>query len=312
MSDIQEININEIKIHPLLEEMRKDPKAGNSINQYFISYDKTKIFFRTWKPKGEVKKIILFNHGMSGHGEYFVLLADRLVEQGVMMVVPDYRNHGYSEGKKGDLKKFKHILKDLHFFFNYLKETYPNIPIFLGGESMGGAVSVNFARYYPEDFNKFSGMLLFAPAVKTNFPKIFWIAIGVISPLAGIVRILIPSVRFISMRGREEDGSTNSLHQRYDREDPVHADKASLRYLLQVFKHIRKCKKIAPLIEIPTIIFQGTRDKVISPEGVRSFYNFLSSKDRKVVLVEGGYHSFISDQEFINYWKELKDWMEKH
>lgn len=303
---------NFCEIHPLLEKMRESPKAISQETDYIKGVDGKRIFYRKFLPNDEIKKIILIAHGMSGHGEYFVLLADRLVEEGFVIIVPDYRNHGHSEGKKGDLKKFKYILDDYHLFFEKIYEDYPGKPIYLCGGSMGGAVSINFAKYYPDDFNTLAGMILLAPAVKTNFPKPFWIGIVVLLPLIALILLIIPSVRLINMRGNESDGSRNLIQQKYSAQDPVHVQKASLRYLIQVFKHVRKGIKIAPKIEIPVLIFQGTEDKVISQEGVKSFFSKLRSKEKRLVLIEGGYHSLLSDPGFSDKWDLLKDWLKKH
>lgn len=312
MTDKTEFDLNNIKINDNLEKLRDTPNAVNCVNDVYESFDGTKLFFRTWKPSQEIKKIIVVAHGMAGHGEFFVLLADKLVSHGIMVIAPDYRNHGYSEGKKGDLKRFKSILKDLYYFIQFIKEKYPNKPIFLLGESMGGCVSVSFAKEFQEGFNSLAGLILFAPAVKLNLPKIFWFGIGILSPIILLLRLIIPSKPIIPAKGREEQGIRNPIHQQYDKEDPIHLEKVSIRYLLQLFKYIRKTKKVAPNIMIPSLIFQGTHDKGISPNGVRSFYNFIGSKDKKVMLIEEGYHALIADPGFQEKWPILIDWIKSH
>jgi len=155
-------------------------------------------------------------------------------------------------------------------------------------------------------------LILFAPAVKLNFPKVFWVGISLLIPLILIIRLIIPSKGIIPAKGREEQGIKNPIHQQYDKEDPLHLDKVSIRYLIQIFKHIRKTKKIASKILVPTIIFQGTDDKGIDPNGVRSFYNHLESKDKKIILVEDGYHALLTDPSFIDKWSILISWLKKH
>ncbi|MCK4239792.1 MAG: alpha/beta fold hydrolase, partial [Candidatus Lokiarchaeota archaeon] len=147
----ERINIEDLNINPLLQQLRENPIAGKGENFYFNSFDNTKIFYRIWKPINDIKKIIIVSHGMGGHGEFFVLLADKLYNEGIMVIAPDYRNHGHSDGKKGDLKRFKYILQDLHEFINYISDQHPDTPIYLFGESMGGAVNINYVAEYPEN-----------------------------------------------------------------------------------------------------------------------------------------------------------------
>jgi len=307
-----ELDINKIEINPLLEKLRDYPKAKKPINNFFISFDGTKIFYRTWKPLSTVKKIIIVSHGMGGHGEFFVLLADRLIEHGIMVIVPDYRNHGHSEGKKGDLKKFRYILKDLCHFINSIRQIYKNTPIYLFGESMGGTVCVNFAKEFTEVFLSLSGLILFAPGIKVKFSKkSLLILISLIFPLL-LLRIFAPSKKIISAKGREQLEIKNPIHQQYDLEDSLHLEKISSRYLLQLLKYMRKTEKIAPLISIPVIIFQGTQDKGISPEGVQDFFERLASKDKKLELIEGGYHTLLTDPNFQTKWSILINWLNQH
>ena len=301
-----------IDINPLLEKLRETRLAGTSDNDYFKSFDGINIFYRTWKPSKKIEKIIIVAHGMAGHGEFFVLLADKLVNQGIMVIAPDYRNHGHSEGKKGDLKKFKYLLKDLYYFINFIKELYPNIPISLFGESMGGTVSINYAKKFPEEFSRLSSLILFAPGVKLNLPKIFWFRIALLILPIIIIRLLFPSKRIIPAKGREESGIKNSIHQQYDKTDPFHLEKLSLRYIIQIFKYIRKSRKIAPKISIPTIIFQGTKDRGISCESVKKFYKRIASKDKEIIMVENGYHALITDPSFQDKWMILINWLKFH
>ena len=303
------IQLTDIKINPILEALREKPLANECEKAYFDSFDGTKIFYRTWKPTGKIEKIVVVTHGMAGHGEFFVLLADKLVHHGFMVIVADDRNHGYSEGKRGDIKKFKNIFKDLKLLIDSIKTDYPDVPLFLVGESMGGAVSINFTKLYESEL---SGVVLFAPAVKIDMGRKFWIAMGLLSPIIAILRVFLPSKPFISVKGSEEEGIKNPIHIKYDKEDPLHLEKVSIRYILQLFKHIRKTLKCAPEITIPTLIFQGADDKAVSPNGAKRFYNHLKSKDKNLIMVEEGYHSLLSDPAFQNKWSILIDWLKAH
>jgi len=303
------INITHLEINPLLQQLRDDPIAGNGENYYFSSFDGTKIFYRVWKPISEINKIIIISHGMGGHGEFFVLLADKVYNESIMVIAPDYRNHGHSDGKKGDLKRFKNILRDLCEFINYISKQHPDIPIYLFGESMGGAVNINYIAKSPE---KLSGMVLFSPAIKIKFTlkkRLMLILLAI--PLL-ILRIFAPSSRIIGIKGREDEGIDNPIHQQYDKTDPYHLEKISIRYLFQLFKYIRKSKLKASNINIPTVIFQGTLDMGVSPEAVSEFYEKLNSGMKELYLIEGSYHCLFTDPNFRDKWHLLIGWLKKH
>ena len=312
MTEGNTVDLKALQINPLLEKLRTHPFAGKSENNYFKSFDGTKIFYRKWNPLKKVEKIIIVAHGMGGHGEFFVLLADRLIEHGILVIAPDYRHHGYSDGEKGDLIKFKYILKDYHFFIEFIKKEHPSVPIFLLGESMGGIVTINFAKDFPNDFSNLSGLILFAPGVKRDFSKKFKIVLTLIAIPLFLLRFLFPSTRIISAKGREEEGIKNLIHQQYDKTDPIHLKKLSIRYVFQLFKYMRRTRKIASQISVPIIIFQGEEDKGISPEAVKEFYEKLSSKDKKLILIKDGFHELFTDPSFQDKWTVLIDWINEH
>lgn len=306
---MKEIDIKNLEINPLLEKLREDPVAGKGQNQYFESFDGFNLFYRVWMPPNEVKKIIIVSHGMGGHGEFFVLLADKLVGEGIMVVAPDYRNHGLSDGKKGDLKKFKHILQDLKLFVNYFVYQYPGIPIYLLGESLGGAVNANFVAENPENL---SGLIFFAPAARINFNWAMKLGLILVSLPALILRIFSPGWRIVSAIRDVEQGIANPIHQEFDLTDPYHLKKVSIRYLLQIFKYIRKSISKASKINLPTLIFQGTADRGVSPEGVAEFYEKLNSEDKRLYLIEGGFHCLLTDPNFRDKWHYLIEWLRDH
>ncbi len=303
------IDINDLEINPLLQQLRENPIAGNGENHYFTSFDGAKIFYRVWRPIIKINKILIVSHGMGGHGEFFVLLADKVFNEGIMVIAPDYRNHGHSDGKKGDLKRFNYILQDLHEFINYISEQYPDTPIYLLGESMGGAVNINYVAEYPENL---TGMILFSPAVKIEFSLKRRILLILIALPLLILRIFAPSSSIIGARGSEDEGIRNPIHQQYDKTDPNHLKKISARYLIQLLKYIRKSVSKASKINIPTVIFQGTSDVEVSQEGVSKFFERLNSDMKELYLIEGGYHCLLTDPDFQDKWHILIEWLKKH
>ena len=60
------------------------------------------------------------------------------------------------------ISDFSNLIRDSEGFVEITKERYPNLPIFLLGESMGGAISVILALKRPELYR---GLILLAPAL---------------------------------------------------------------------------------------------------------------------------------------------------
>ena len=298
-----------IEIHPLLQQLRTNPIAVPKYGT-FINSEGLKLFYRVFAPdSGEVEKILVGCHGASGDGEYFILLADQIVEQTkIALYFMDYRGHGRSEGRHGDTKDFQFYIDDLKEFIAHLRQKYPEKPFFLVGESMGGIVSLNYLVQNPDTID---GAIEFAPGVRFRL-RSFSIkdAIKVIGYFFSY--ITGPGRRVIKMKGREAFGVRDETHQRYDFENPYHHAKVSPRYLLQLNKFAKKAYFSGEKVTCPIIIFQGTADKAVSPEGVQTYFQTLGSTDKELHMVPKSYHVLFTDPAFQEYWDVLRTWIKSH
>ena len=57
--------------------------------------------------------ILLCVQGLGGHGAYYQSLADDLADLNPLVIAPDLRGHGYSDGVKGDIHSFGVYIRDL-------------------------------------------------------------------------------------------------------------------------------------------------------------------------------------------------------
>ncbi len=298
-----------IELHPLLQQLRTTPIAVPKYGT-FTNSEGLNLFYRIFEPQsGVIDKIIVGCHGASGDGEYFILLADQIVEQtNIALYFMDYRGHGRSEGPKGDTKDFQVYINDLKEFLEFLCQKYPEKPFFLVGESMGGIVSLNYVVQNPDSVE---GLIEFAPGVRFHLRSfsikdLFRVIGYFFSHITG------PSRRVIKVKGREDFGVRDEVHQRYDFENPYHFEKVSPRYLLQINKFAKKAYFSGEKITCPIIIFQGEADKAVSPEGVKTYFETIGSADKELHMVPEAFHVLFTDPAFPKYWDILRAWINSH
>jgi alpha-beta hydrolase superfamily lysophospholipase len=298
-----------VQINPLVQQMRTNP-VSSPIHDYFVNSKGLKLFYRSFQPKSqEIQRVIIGCHGMAGDGEYFVLFADQIVEQtGTAFYIMDYRGHGRSEGKKGDITDFQLYIDDLKEFVEFIQKKYSNKPFFIMGESMGGIVSINYIAQNPEIMR---GVIEFAPAVR--------VAMGAFSILDVfsaayylLVYVVSPGKCVVATKGREDVGVKNEIHQKYDNTNPYHLDAVSPRYLLQLNKFSKKAYKLGNKITCPILIFQGEEDKAVSVDGVKKFFETIQSKNKELVLIPEAFHAMFTDPSAIGIWDKLRAWLNSH
>jgi len=297
-----------IEINPLLQELRTNPISTPKYD-YFVNSSGLRLFYRSFEPSQEIQRVIIGCHGMAGDGEYYVLFTDQIVEQtGTAFYIMDYQGHGRSGGKKGDVADFQLYIDDLKEFIEFIQEKHPSQPFYIMGESMGGIVSINYLAQNP---NVMRGIIEFAPAVQ--------VAMGSFSILDAfravyyvLVYLVSPGKCVVNVKGREDVGVHNEIHQKYDNTNPYHLDAVSPRYLLQLNKFSKKSYKSGDMIKAPIIIFQGEDDKAVSPEGVKKFFETIQSKDKELVIVPKAYHAVFTEPTFDSMWDKLREWLNSH
>lgn len=111
------------------------------------SQDKKQIKLSTYRyPAQATKAVVIFFHGIGGHGGFAVNFAKAFSENGITFAGFDQRGHGRSEGEKGYFDSSKEMIKDSKTFILELKKIYPNVPFFLMGQAMGGLFSLVVAK----------------------------------------------------------------------------------------------------------------------------------------------------------------------
>jgi acylglycerol lipase len=148
---------------PLSQPVTAVEKSQAALTQkYFITADGTKLPLKTWLPKTEPKAIILALHGFNDYSHAFEGAGKYLSLRGVAVYAYDQRGFGAAP-MTGIWAGEENLINDVKQATTLLKRRYPHTPLYLLGESMGGAVSLLAMR--DDDAPKIRGLILVAPAV---------------------------------------------------------------------------------------------------------------------------------------------------
>lgn len=129
--------------------MAKKEFTLKSVDGYELSLE----VFEASSPKA----VIQFVHGMEEHKERYEPFAEYLSKEGFTCVLSDLRGHGkhapilsHISNKYGD----RLLLDDQIQIRKYISETYPNLPVYLFGHSMGTIISRVLIQKEGKDYQK--------------------------------------------------------------------------------------------------------------------------------------------------------------
>lgn len=103
------------------------------------------------KPKG----VVLIVHGMAEHCERYSHFAKFLNKNGYHAIGYDHRGHGKTDpdhlGIIEDDDSFHLLVKNLNDIYNYVSQSFPELPVILFGHSMGSFISQRFMQLYDKE-----------------------------------------------------------------------------------------------------------------------------------------------------------------
>lgn len=104
----------------------------------------------TVKPKA----VVQIAHGMAEHIKRYESFATFLNTRGIIVIGHDHRGHGQTGEKNGaygffaETNGFERVVDDMKEVYDYIKNQYPELPVFLMGHSMGSFLVRRFLQRF--------------------------------------------------------------------------------------------------------------------------------------------------------------------
>ncbi len=269
------------------------------------SSDGTSIFARAWVPDMP-KRALVCVQGLGGHGGYYDELARDVISEGTAVVAGDLRGHGRSAGTRGDIDRFSRYLDDLDCAVGWARRCWPDLPLFLLGESMGASIAIHYiARTARQtDARLPSGLVLIAPVLRPSVqPRPDEVVRFLRSLLLG------PSRPAIALTGREEIGCRDAAFNDRLRADPLFVRYASPRFITSITRWIGQARRMGHSVTLPLLVMRGEHDRVASVAGTHAFLRRVRSGDHRSIVFPDAYHALLADPATPNAMRVLNSWL---
>lgn len=259
------------------------------------------IFFRSWRPEGKPRGVVVIVHGFNSHSGYYVWTAEQLTASGLAVYALDLRGRGKSDGERFYVEKFADYVEDVVTFVKLAKSREPGLPVFVLGHSAGGVVSCIYTlEHQPE----IAGLICESFAFQVPAPDF---ALAVFKGLAH----LAPHAHVLHLKN--EDFSRDPAVVKAMNEDPLIAHETQpTQTLAEMVRADERLKKEFPLVALPLLILHGTHDKATKPSGSQLFHDNAGSNDKTLKLYEGAYHDLLNDIDKETVMADVKAWLDAH
>ena len=270
---------------------------------FFKGVRDANIYYQSWLPEGEPRAVLLIVHGLAEHCGRYGNVVDHFVLLGYAVYGIDHLGHGKSDGTRVYVKRFDDYTNTLKAYFDKVRGSQPDKPIFLVGHSMGGLIG---AVYLLDHQAELAGAVLSGPAVKIPSdvtPATIFVG--------KILSALIPKFGLLALdaNGVSRDPA---VVQAYVSDSLVHRGKMTARLAAEMLKTMQTITAQAARITLPILIVQGSADRLVNPSGARMLYDAVSSVDKEIKIYDSFYHEVFNEPEHDKVLRDVEIWLEAH
>ena len=272
----------------------------------FTTRDGLHLPLRHWDA-ARPRAIVVALHGMSDYSNAFDMPAAWWTGHAITTYAYDQRGFGRAPNT-GLWPGSEALRRDLSDCVEAVRARHRGLPVFVLGESMGGAVVLS-ALAGP-DPPRVDGVILVAPAVwaREDMPVLYRIALWVTAHT-------FPGVE-VSGKGLKIWPSDNIAMLRKLARDPLfqHQTRADAVWgLVNLMDEARKAPEKLNRQNIatpPILMLYGEKDQIIPREPTEAVAKELGSR-AEVHVDPDGYHMLLRDLDGPTLWKEILDWIDQ-
>lgn len=260
---------------------------------------------RRWGNPLKSKAVILAIHGLNDYSFGFESTGKYLADQNILFFSYDQRGFGATRGH-GYWHGSQRMISDSQAIVRLLRKKYPEKPLFLLGESMGGAVVLaSIAEFNDETENGIAGTILIAPAIwsRQSMPwyqrTLLWLAVHTVpaKTLTGEGLDLMPSDNIEMLRAMGRDQLV------------IKATRVDVLYGVTNLMDLA-ADSTSGLTQ-KSLILYGEHDQIVPRKPTCHWLNKLPrAMQKNTILYENGYHMLNRDLQAQRVLDDIVSWIE--
>ncbi|MSP43839.1 MAG: alpha/beta hydrolase [Alphaproteobacteria bacterium] len=241
------------------------------------------------------RAVIVALHGFNDYRTEFDMAAEWWMLHGITTYAYDQRGFGGAP-RRGVWPGAGVLADDARSMILLARAAHPDVPVYLLGMSMGGAVALELAgSSIPPDVD---GVILAAPAV--------W-GWSSLNPLyKGVLWVAAHTVRANKMTGQGLGivASDNLEMLRALGRDPLIIHETRTDAVYGLVEQMERGYRAGSKIQLPVLVLYGEKDRVIPKRPVRELIAALPGPKR-VIIYPNGYHMLLRDLQAETVWRDI-------
>jgi acylglycerol lipase len=288
---------------PMIHPPGLKNKTPHITDNLYSTEDGASLPLRQWLPKTEVKSVLIALHGFNDYSNFFDSPGTYFSKQGIACFAYDQRGFGAAP-KRGSWAGIPAYTNDLSGLIQLIKHRYPHQPIYLLGESMGGAVIITAMGQM--NMPEVDGIILVAPALwaRQTMP---WYQTGLLWTLAHTFPWLTLTGDGVGVKASDNIEMLRALGK-----DPMVIKKTKVETIYGLTNLMDAAFNNANQLSGNTLILYGENDEIIPKKPTYDFLQRFLSNDgerKTVAFYRQGYHMLLRDLHASIPWEDILAWI---
>ncbi|PPD34798.1 MAG: alpha/beta hydrolase [Methylomonas sp.] len=276
--------------------------AARLTEDSFIANDGVALKISQW-PAEHPKAIIIGLHGFNDYRRFFNAAASYLQTQQIYCYAYDQRGFGETQ-TPGLWAGSDAYTQDLTQITQLIQNKHPGVPLYLLGESMGGAVIIDAMSRAQQP--QAAGIILSAPAVwgRATMP---WYQ-------TSLLWMLSHTLPWLSLTGKGLDimPSDNIDMLRALGRDPLVIKETRVDAIYGLTNLMDTALRDADKLHTQTLVLYGEKDQIVPREPTQQFVSGLlaqQSDNSTIAYYQNGYHMLLRDLQAPIIWRDIAHWV---
>lgn len=264
----------------------------------FVSVDGRELPYAVWAPE-EPRAVVVALHGFNDYRMAFAEPARWWAEQGVATYAYDQRGFGET-AERGIWAGGEALASDARAFLRAVRARHPGLPLYLLGDSMGGAVAL--LALAGAEAPEVDGAILVAPAVwggramNPMFRFGIWFAAHT-TPW-----------NYATGQGLRRVPSDNEAMLRRLGQDPLVIKQTRIDAVYGLTQLMGEALDAAEQVETPLLVLYGARDEIVPAAPIEELVRIAGAPVRQAIYGEG-YHMLLRDLQGERVWRDVAAWI---
>lgn len=245
----------------------------------------------TWiDPDLEPKAAILCVHGLGLHNGTYKDFGERMAKLGYAVYAVDVRGFGSWMGAQGRQKvNFEGCLDDVHKTLKVIHRVHPKLPVFILGESMGGAIALRATSEHPELVH---GLVSSVPS-GDRFQQ------GKTTLRVALKLLTSPNKSFNVGESVVDQATKKPELKKMWCDDPLARMNLTPKELVQFQNFMNENhESVKKITTTPVLMVQGQKDQLVKPAGTISLFNKIPCQDKDMILITDAEHLIFEEGQF--------------